>query len=248
VNLDGEVVGVNTRAALLANNIGFSIPSNVVREVVDALMRDGRVNRSDIGVRLQPLGALEHTLLASAEAGALVAAVDFDSPAARSGVKPGDVVTALDGSPFAARFEEQLPGLYARIARLEAGKEAKLTLRRGAEKLEVAVVPEPLGTGLSRETEVAAWGVTVRAITPRMRLELSLPDDQGVLVTGVRAGGPAAGKLERGDVIRKVDGGEVKDLAGLLLASARGPAPLVRIAFRRGQVNDVTVLRPGASR
>ncbi|MFI5402151.1 MAG: S1C family serine protease, partial [Planctomycetota bacterium] len=169
VNLAGEVVGVNTRAAIFANNIGFAIPSNVVRDVVDALLREGRVPRSDIGVKLQPLGALEHTLLASAEAGALVAAVDFGSPAARAGVRPGDVITALGGEPFAARFDEQLPGLYARISRLEAGKEARFSVRRAAEKLDLAVVPEPLGRGIGLESEAAAWGITVRAITPRMR-------------------------------------------------------------------------------
>ncbi len=244
VNLDGDVVGVNTRAALLANNIGFAIPSNVVRDVVEALLREGRVPRSDIGVKLQPLGALEHTLLASAEAGALVAAVDFGSPAARAGVRPGDVIIALDGEPFAARFEEQLPGLYARIARLEAGKEARLAVRRGAEALEVPVTPEPLGRGLGLESEAAAWGLTVRAITPRMRIEMGLPDDRGVLVTGVRVGSPAADKLEQGDVIREVDGAEVKGLTEFLEAMGKAKGPFARIAFRRGQVADVTVLRP----
>jgi serine protease Do len=248
VNLDGEVVGVNTRAALMANNIGFAIPSNVVRDVVEALLREGRVPRSDIGVRLQPLGALEHTLLASAEAGALVAAVDFGSPAARGGVRPGDVITGLGGEPFAARFEEQLPGLYARIARLETGKETRLLVRRGAEKLEVSVTPEPLGRGIGLESEVAAWGLTVRAITPRMRLELGFPDDRGVVVTGVRVGSPAADQLERGDVIREVDGAEVKGLAEFLEAMGKAKAPFARVAFRRGQVADVTVLRPAAER
>ncbi|HEX5138876.1 MAG TPA: trypsin-like peptidase domain-containing protein [Planctomycetota bacterium] len=242
VDLAGEVVGVNTRAALLANNIGFAIPSNVVRDVVEALLREGRVPRSDIGVRLQPLGALEHTLLASSEPGALVAAVDFGSPAAHAGVMPGDVLLALDGEPFAARFEEQLPGLYARIARLKAGTEAKLTLRRGGERMEVPVTPEALGLGLGAETEVAKWGITVRALTPRMRLESGLPDEGGVLVTGVRAGSPAAAKLEDGDILLVVGGTEIRGLAQFLEAIGGAESPL-RIAFRRGTVIDVTVLR-----
>jgi len=248
VNLSGEVIGVNTRAALLANNIGFAIPSNVVRDVVEALLREGRVPRSDIGVRLQPLGALEHTLLASTEPGVLVAAVDFDSPAARGGVRPGDVITSLDDQPFAARFEEQLPGLYARISRLEAGKDARLKVRRAGERTEILVRPEPLGLGLTRESEVALWGITVRAITSRMRREMGFPDARGVLVTGVRVGSPAAGKLEQGDVIREVDGAEVKDLPEFLDAMLKAKEDLVRIGFRHGQVLDVTVLRPTETR
>jgi serine protease Do len=244
VNLEGEVIGVNTRAALLANNIGFAIPSNVVRDVVEVLLREGRVPRSDIGVRLQPLGALEHTLLASSEPGALVAAVDFGSPAARAGVRPGDVLLALDGDAFAARFEEQLPGLYARIAGLKAGVEARLSLRRGAERVEVAVVPEPLGLGLGAESEAAQWGITVRAITARMRLEMGLPDEGGVLVTGVRAGSAAATRLEDGDILREVDGVAIKGLAHFLEVIGKAKSP-VRVAFRRGAVIDVTVLREG---
>jgi S1-C subfamily serine protease len=110
-------------------------------------------------------------------------------------------------------------------------------------------VPEPLGRGLGREGEVAQWGLTVRSITPRMRLEMGLADERGVFVTGVRAGGAAAGKLQHGDIIRSVDGTEVGDLAQFLRVmgeAAERAAPLVRVAFRRGQVTDVTVLRPVA--
>jgi S1-C subfamily serine protease len=67
-----------------------------------------------------------------------------------------------------------------------------------------------------------------------------------VLVTGVRVGSPAAEKLEQGDVVREVDGVEVKGLPEFLEAMGRARAPFARIAFRRGQILDVTVLRPSA--
>ena len=121
--------------------------------------------------------------------------------------------------------------------------EARLSVRRGAEKLDLAVVPEPLGRGIGLEGEVAAWGITVRGITPRMRIEMGLPDDRGVLVTGVRVGSPAASKFEQGDVIREADGIEVKGLAEFLEIMGKAQGPIVRIAFRRGQILDVTVLR-----
>ncbi|MHC4732373.1 MAG: PDZ domain-containing protein [Planctomycetota bacterium] len=80
-----------------------------------------------------------------------------------------------------------------------------------------------------------------------MKLDLGLADRAGVIVTGVRAGGPASGRLERNDIIRTVQGNQVRNLAGFLrLAreSGRREDEIVRLVFRRGTVLDVTVLRP----
>jgi serine protease Do len=247
VNLEGEVVGVNTRANLGANNIGFAIPSNVVRTVVKALLKHRRVPRSYLGVTLQPIEALEDTALAARGEGALVAAVAEDSPAAAAGVRPGDLITHLDGQPFAARFAQELPGLYQRISRLPVGQAVSLTVRRADQLLKVRAKPEPLRRDLGRETEVPAWGITVRGITKRMKHELGLPDRTGVIVTGVRAGSAASGKLERGDVVRSVQGARVLDLPAFLRMAEESGAredAIVRVMFRRGTVLDVTVLRP----
>jgi len=247
VNLDGEVIGVNTRAAFIANNIGFAIPSNVVRRVVAALIEHKSVPRAYLGVTLQPVEALDDTALASGD-GALVAAVAKGSPAEVAGVRPGDFLTRLNGQPFAARFVQQLPGLYDRIAHLPVGQEAMLTVRRGKTALELKAKPEPLGRHLGRETEMAKWGITVRGITSRMQLEMGLRDRTGVIVTGIKAGSAAAGKLETGDIIRNVQGSEVRDLATFLRLAGEsidGDDKIVRLMFRRGTVLDVTVLRPG---
>ncbi|MHC4971839.1 MAG: trypsin-like peptidase domain-containing protein [Planctomycetota bacterium] len=247
VNLEGEVVGVNTLANLAADNIGFAIPSNVVRDVVAALLEHRRVPRSYLGLTLQPTEALENTALAAPREGVLVAAVAAGSPAQAAGIRPGDFVTRLNGAAFAARFVQELPGLYQRISRLPAGESMRLTVRRGGRVLEVTARPEALGRHLGRETQVEAWGITVRAITERMKLDLGLADRVGVMVTGVRAGGPASGRLERNDIIRTVQGNEVRSLAGFLrLAqeSARREDDIVRLVFRRGTILDVTVLRP----
>jgi serine protease Do len=247
VNLEGEVVGVNTLANLAADNIGFAIPSNVVRDVVAALLKHKRVPRSYLGLTLQPTEALEDSALAAPREGVLVADVAPGSPAENAGIRPGDFVTRLGGAAFAARFIQDLPGLYQRISRLPAGEPAKMTVRRGGRLLEVIVRPEPLGRHLGRETQVEAWGITVRAITERMKLELGLADRAGVIVTGVRAGGPASGRLERNDIIRSVEGQSVPDLAGFLrLAeeSGRRGDTIVRLVLKRGTILDVTVLRP----
>jgi len=246
VSLDGEVIGVNTRASLLANNIGFAIPSNVVREVVAALLEHRTVRRAYLGVRLQPLDDLDQTALAETE-GVIVAAVDGGSPAQRAGIRPGDFLVALDGRPVSARFAEQVPDLYNRIARLPVGRPVPVRVHRDESEQVLDVVPELLGRQLGREVEIAPLGLTVRGITARMRVEMSLPDTAGVLVTGVRAGSPAATRLEPGDIVRRIQGAEITGLLRFLetINEARERSdPMLRVAFRRGSVLDVTVLRP----
>ena len=251
VNLAGEVIGVNTRANLAADNIGFAIPSNVVREVVEAFLEHGRVQRAYLGLSLQPVEELADTALGSGGEGALIGAVAPGSPAAGAGLRPGDLLTRLNNEPFEARFAEQIPSLYRRISKLPLGQMARLTVRRGEQVAVITVSPEQLGRQLGRETDVAGWGITVRGITPRMKRELGLPSVAGVLVTGVRAGGAAAGKLETGDILLEVQARSVKDFGSFLQIAAdsiRVKETLVRLIVRRGAVVDVAVLRPEAKK
>ncbi len=247
VNLDGEVVGVNTRANLAANTIGFAIPSDVVRDVVRALLAHGKVPRAWLGLRLQPIDAVENTSLGGLGEGVLVAAVANGSPAALAGIRPGDFVTHLDGAPFSARFDEDVPDLYRRIAALDPARPARLAVARGAERRTVEVSPEPLGEQVGREVSIPEWGITVSAITEGMRRELGLDDVEGVIVTGISAGSPAVDKLNPGDVVRQIGLGRIADLPAFLAAvkrSASAREPLVRIVYRQGATLDVTVLRP----
>jgi len=246
VNLDGEVVGVNTRASLGFNNIGFAIPGNVVRDTVAALLRFGAVPRATLGIRFQPLEELDRTALAASEQGVLVAAVDPGSPAERADVRPGDILVALGGEAVRARFAEEIPAVQRRIAALPVGRPAALRLLRGGDLLDREALPEPLGQRLGQESEVDAWGITVQAVTEKLARELALGDTSGVLVTGVRPGSAAAGKVDRGDVLREMDGIAISDLAAFQeLARARvaAGAALVRLKVQTGGVLDVTVLR-----
>jgi serine protease Do len=248
VNLSGEVVGVNTRANLAADNIGFAIPSNVARDVVAALLEHKRVPRSWLGLRLQALDSLEDTVFAdSSEEGVLVAGVAPASPAAVAAVQPGDFIVELNGEPFHARFGEELPGLYRRIAGLPRDADATLDLLRAGTPVRVRVRAAALGRDVGREMEVKPWGLTVRGITARMVRDLSLEDARGVMVTGIRVGGASGGKLEAGDVIRRVGDEDVTDLdqfLRLVRESAIRKDRIVRLMFRTRGVLDVTVLRP----
>ena len=140
-----------------------------------------------------------------------------------------------------------MPALYQRVADLPEGKEAKLLVSRGGVKKDYLLNPVPLGRRVGREAEIPQWGITVQTIPARRLAEYGIEDGIGVIVTGIRPGSPASGKLEREDIIREVDAVAIRDL-GTILKLAReseeAGEKLVRLIVRRGQILDVALLRP----
>jgi len=129
VNARGELVGINT--AVIARNagiegIGFAIPVDLVRGVVDAIVREGRVIRGWIGIRPQSLKPEEARQFGFPEGSVIVTAVYRGAPAVTEGVRPGDVITQVEGKPINGAEE-----LLARIAALAPGDAVTLTVRRG---------------------------------------------------------------------------------------------------------------------
>ena len=248
VDLDGRVVGVNTRASFMANNIGFAIPSDVAKEVVRALLEHGRVPRSYLGLTLQPLTEFDDSALATDGEGVLVAAVAAGSPAESAGIKPGDLIESLNGRPFSARFDEELPTLYRRIAGLTRGAPAKIVLKRpSGGAAEIKISPEELGQDLGLETAITEWGLTVREITKRMALELNLPGTKGVQVTGLRPGSASAGVLSRDMVLLSMQGREITDLDAFKKIASdliRKKEKVIRFVLRSGTVVDVAAIQP----
>lgn len=207
VDLSGEVVGINSRAFVMANSLGFSIPSTVVEEVVDQIIRNGRVERSWIGVEVQPLQELEDVFAADAGQGVLVSDVEPDSPAASAGLRAGDLLLNVGGAPVSARFYEEIPAFYKRIADVPPGQSLSVEFRRGGAAAErVQITTQEYGRSNGTDFEVKEWGFAVRSITKQTALDQRLDSMEGVIVSGVRGGGPAdeAGLLP-GDVVRLVD-------------------------------------------
>ena len=129
VNARGELVGINT--AVIARNagiegIGFAIPVELVRGVVDAILRDGRVVRGWIGIRPQSLKVEEARQFGFPEGSVVVTAVYRGGPADTEGIRPGDVITEINGQALAGAED-----LLSRIAALKPGQAARVTLRRG---------------------------------------------------------------------------------------------------------------------
>jgi serine protease Do len=210
VNLRGEVVGVNSRVLIGAENVGFAIPINVVKEVVGDLKEYGRVRRSSVGITLQEMQARTSD---ASQRGVVIADVDPLSPAAQAKVLPGDVLLKINGLPTDARFEEDLPALRNLVASLPIGKPAILSVQRAGETVDIAVTTEALSGIKGIEREFSEWQFTASDITPEIARRAQLATRHGILISGTQVGGLAAESgVQVGDIVLKVDDVVVQDL------------------------------------
>jgi len=214
-NMDGEVIGINTAIFSPSGGsvgIGFAVPSSLAKPVIKQLREFGRTRRGWLGVRIQAVSDdIAEGLGLDKARGALVADVTPDSPAARAGIKTGDVILEFDGREIGAMRE--LPRI---VANTEIGKIVDVVvLRKGKRKtLKVTIAelqesesevasttPEKPGTA-----ELGSLGLSLSTITPDVRDQFGLSEDaKGVVVTEVDPDGNAAERGVRpGDVIVEV--------------------------------------------
>lgn len=235
VNMSGEIVGVNEISMGLAG----AIPSDLAQEVAGAIMRDGRVRRSWIGVDVQPL-----LKSSGVQRGALVGGLVEGSPAAKAGLAAGDVLVKLAGRDVTVRFAEELPLFNQQVMRLPIGKPVSATVLRGGAEKTVTVVPEERESVESRVHELPAMGITASNLTAWSAKELRRPDRIGVRVNGVRPGGPADDakpSLSENDVIVSFGGKPVAEVDALvaqterLTAGQKGPVRALVTFERRGE-------------
>ncbi|WP_118132540.1 DegQ family serine endoprotease [Oceanicella sp. SM1341] len=218
-NMDGQVIGVNT--AILSPNggsigIGFSMSSNVVKNVVDQLKDFGETRRGWLGVRIQPVDPSMAEALGLEEAsGALVAGVTEGGPAAEAGIRGGDVILSFDGQDV-----QEMRDLPRMVADTKVGKAVRVvvfregstqtvlvTLGRLEENEINASMEGPSGDTAPEQTANAeVLGMTLSSITPEMREQFNLPDElEGVIVSDMDATSAAFEKgLRPGDVISEV--------------------------------------------
>jgi len=241
INGRGQAVGIN--AAIFSQSggsvgIGFAIPVNQAKSVVTQLVASGKVTRGWLGVTIQPLTAeLAKGFNVTEGTGALVAGVQDGSPAARAGVKAGDIITHYDGQKVATSAD--LPKLVAATA---VGRQVPVTVVREGKKVAlnvtVAQMDEP-GQPVVAQAEEAKGplGLTVETVTPSIAKELKLSEPRGVIVRGVRSGSPAENAgIRAGDVITEVDRQAVADAAQMKRALEKHPkgAPVVVMVRRDG--------------
>ena len=209
INSRGQAVGIN--AAIFSQTggsigIGFAIPVNLAKPVLTQLADGGRVVRGWLGVSIQPVTPeLAKSLKLSETAGALVSSVTEGSPAAKAGLKPGDVILEFNGERVARA--DRLPNAVATtavgrevpLAVVRDGNAMRLTVKVGEQAESREAPPEAVKTP-------AALGLTVEPVTPRLAREMRLRDERGVIVRDVEADSPAAeAGIRAGDVIVEVN-------------------------------------------
>lgn len=206
VTEDGKIVGINSRGYLGADNLAFAIPADTARRVVEDLKRSGSLTRSYIGLVPGALRDLESFYSLALNTGMLINSVDPGSPAAKAGLRGGDILLAINSAKVDGRFPEQLPPIQNLIASQPVGTALKLSVKRGTETKDYSVSTEKLESRVGEEWALEKWGLSVRKVSRSYARENQLTDDSGVLVLGVQPGFPAdVAGLSRGDIIMKIN-------------------------------------------
>ena len=214
VDESGQVVGINSRGYLGADNLGFAIPSTTAQAVMRGLAENGKITRSYIGILPGALQDLEEFYDLALNTGMLINSVDPGSPAAEAGLRGGDILLAINGEGVDGRFPEQLPPIQHLIASQPLGAELALLVKRGDETHAFNVRTEELVSRVGEEAVLETWGLSVREVSRAYARENQLPNASGVLVIGLQRGSPGAvAGLLSGDVITKINDSVVDSLA-----------------------------------
>ncbi|HEV3470076.1 MAG TPA: DegQ family serine endoprotease [Pyrinomonadaceae bacterium] len=256
VSAAGELIGINSQILSPSGGnigIGFAIPSNMARSVVEQLINQGRVRRGQLGVVVQGVTADIAASIGMKEArGVIVSSVQPGSAAARAGVERGDVITAFNGQ------EVNEPNvLRNHIAATPPGSEVTLTVVRGGQERQVRVALGELEAGGSQERGQNEGGgdgdargrlvITAQPLTPELAARLNLPEGaQGLVVTGVEPGGPAADAgLRQGDLIEQANSRPVRSVEELRSAVNDAADRPLLLLVNRPQVGTIFVtVRP----
>jgi serine protease Do len=208
VNTNGELVGINTAIFSTSGGymgIGFAIPVDMAKSVMDSIIQHGKVIRGLLGVTIQNLTPeLAKSLDIKETTGALVSGVEKDSPADKAGIERGDLIVEVagkkvtDSTALRNMVSQAAPGTKVELRIVREGKEQILTATLGEYKEKQAVK--------KTEYDNVFRGVTVQELTPGLRDRLNLPENiNGVVITGVGPDSPSQGILQANDVIQEVN-------------------------------------------
>ncbi|MGD0987605.1 MAG: Do family serine endopeptidase [Candidatus Sulfotelmatobacter sp.] len=238
VDARGEVIGINTFLISSSDSfsgMGFAIPTQIVRPTVEALIRDGKVRHGYMGIGISDVTP-ENAKFFHVEnnEGAVVTQVEDGSPAAKAGLKVGDVITEVNGQKVSDASQLQIE-----VGQKQPGTTIKLEVLRDGKNEKFAVTLEEMGSRDQGTKEASngnkpRWGLGLEDLTPDVRQQIQAASDlRGAVVEQVQPGSPAdnAG-LQRGDVITEVNRKPVRsasDVQNALAAVPKGQDALVLV-------------------
>jgi serine protease Do len=256
VNTIGELIGINSQILPGAGGgnigIGFAIPSNMARTVMDQLVKNGKVRRGQLGITVRRVDSDLAASMGMSEAkGVMVNSVRPGSAAERASIHQADVITAIDGSPtndtnaFRNRIASMAPGTEVTLTVLRDNREQKIRATLGEFSPETAQSEDRSDTQPNAQGG-GKLGVSVVPLTPEIAEQLNLrPGTQGVVVDSIDPAGPAVtAGIQRGDVIQEVNRQAVRSPEDLRSAIEKnGNKPALILVNRRG-VTVYLAVRP----
>ncbi len=246
VNVRGELVGINTAIFSTSGGymgIGFSIPSNMVKTIMDSLIRSGKVVRGWLGVSIQKLTPELATQFGiKGDQGVLVSDVVDNSPAEKAGLKRGDVILEFNGK------QTDDPSLFRNmVAGTAPGEEHVVKVLRDNLTVTLKVTIGELPAEMQAEAggfQNALKGVTVQDITPDLAKKLNLPGRiKGVIVSDLDEDSPAAGLLMQGDVIQEINRKRITSVKEYreMVSSIKKESSVLLLVYRGGSSFFVTL-------
>ncbi len=254
LNTSGEVVGINTAVSRFGQGIAFSVPIDMVKELIDDLKEHGRVARGWLGISMQPVDAdLAAALGIEEPTGALVAMVHQDTPAESAGLRAGDLIMTLNGETIGDSND-----LLHAVGSHRPGEEVALSVMRNGK---TKTIPVTLGERPSRDSLDQGnygsdgpdedQGIEKPEGLSRLGIDLArgadvwgAPRDAAnqLVVTSVKKGGPAEDKLREGDIVLQVAGADVDSIADVERALAKAEE-VVLLTIKRGSMPMFVAVR-----
>jgi serine protease Do len=223
-DIDGKVIGINTLINGLNRGLGFAIPSNLAKEIGTELIAGHKIVRPWLGIEIRTLGEepFGKDLFKGVDKGVVVRTIQADTPASKTDLRPGDVITQVDGAPVETDSQ-----LQHEILKKKVGQNVDLGIWRKGQTMKIPVKTGELPSDLTaasnepakpeqppkQEQQLGKFGIQVQELTKEMADQMHLTVDKGVIVTDVTDDSIAARQgVERGDVITEVDNKPVTDV------------------------------------
>ena len=256
INATGELVGINSQILSPSGGnigIGFAIPSNMARAVMDQLLKTGKVHRGMLGVTIQSVDAdLASSLNLPAARGAIVTSVASGSPAESAGLKRGDVITSVNNQSISDRntlrnaVASLAPGTNVQVKAVRDGREAsfQVALAELPDNRRATTEDSDSATG----TNTGRFGMTLQPLTADMASRMGLSaNEQGLVVTRLDPDGAAADAgLRQGDLIQEVNRKPVRNLTEFTAAVQQSGARPALLLVKRGEGSVYIPLRAGS--